>query len=341
MQNRFRWTLQIVALFLVTLHTIGCATDKKVISQATDSHKQLDPAIVKDPELANYVQKVGDRVVKSARELIQNGYEKDRVFAEDPEWMFDEVKFHLVNSQTLNAFTTGGTHVYLYSELFRTAKTEDEFAAVVAHEFSHIVGRHVHKGMNRQYAILGTAAAAAVGGYALGGENRMETGAAAGGLALVGGQFVGLGFGRKDENEADKFGFQFYCYAGWNPDRFGDFFQQMVDKGYDTTPELASSHPLLRDRVENSKRRASEWKEQHPDWQKMLKDDVATPNQFRKLQERALAIGKSLPNDGSLKAALLLFDSFPSCVAPKDQPRQVAAREKLSEIVEDSKRPSK
>lgn len=333
-----RQHLRVFALLTLSVISFGCASDKSVIAQAADSHKQLAPATISDPQLADYVQKVGDRVVFSARELIQEGYQKDRVFSEDPQWMFEEVKFHLVNSETMNAFTTGGQHVYLYSELFRSAKTEDEFAAVVAHEFAHIVGRHVHKGMNRQYAILGTAAAAAIGGYAVGGDNRGEIAAAAGGLGLVAGQFVGMGFGRKDEDEADKFGFRFYVNAGWDPDHFGDFFQQMIDKGYDTTPEVASSHPKLSNRVENAKRRAAEWKDKNPDWKDQLKPDVATPNQFRKLQQRSVAVGKSLPNDASLKAALLMFDSFPSCVAPKDQPRQVEARKELGELLEDAEK---
>lgn len=329
-------SIRVLTILSIGLMSIGCASDKSVIAQAADSHKQLEPATVKDPQLAEYIQKVGDRVVTSARRVIQENEKYEHVFKEDPQWMFEDVKFHLVNSETMNAFTTGGQHVYLYSELFRSAKTEDEFAAVVAHEFAHIVGRHVHKGMNRQYAVLGTAAAAAVGGYALGGDNRGEIAAAAGGLGLVAGQFVGMGFGRKDENEADVYGFDFYVHAGWDPDRFGDFFQQMVDKGYDTTPELASSHPTLRSRVENAKKMADKWKERNPNWEKMIKPDTATPNQFRKLQDRALAVGKSLPNDASLKAALLMFDSFPSCVAPKDQPRQTQARKELGELLEDA-----
>lgn len=335
MAYRVALPLQWVLMVMLTLGAIGCANDKKVIAQAADAHKDLDPAVLKDPQLAEYIQKVGTRVVNSARDLVQEGYQKDRVFAEDPQWMFDEVQFHLVNSETLNAFTTGGQHVYLYSELFRTAKTEDEFAAVVAHEFAHIVGRHVHKGMNRQYAVLGTAVAVGIGGAALGGDNAAEVGLAAGGAALVAGQFIGMGFGRKDENEADKFGFQFYVHAGWDPDHFGDFFQQMVDKGYDTTPELASSHPTLKSRVEGAKRRSTEWKEQNPNWQSYRKPGVASPAEFKKLQERALAVGKNLPNDDSLKKALLLFDSYPSCVAPKAQPSQTEARKELGVPVED------
>lgn len=336
MTHQSRWSSRLSNSFrgavalLVVWGAVGCASDKAVIAQASDAHKDLAPAIITDPQLATYVQQVGDRVVQSARQMVQEGYQKDRVFDEDPQWMFEDVKFHLVNSETLNAFTTGGQHVYLYAELFRTSKTEDAFAAVVAHEFAHIVGRHVHNGMNRQYTLIGAAAAAAVGGYALGGENKTEWALAAGGGTLVAGQFVGLGFGRKDENEADKWGFQFYVHAGWDPDRFGDFFQTMVDKGYDTTPELASSHPLLRDRVENAKRRAAEWREKNPNWQSYLKDDVASPNRFRQLQERTIAAGKSLPNDESLAKAQLVLDAYPSCVAPTAAKRQAEAREALS-----------
>jgi predicted Zn-dependent protease len=249
--------------------------------------------------------------------------------------MFDEVQFHLVNSETLNAFTTGGTHVYLYSQLFETTKNEDEFAAVVSHEFAHIVARHVAKGTNRQYGVMGLAAAAAVGGYALGGDNKMETAAAAGGAGLVAGQFIGMGFTRGDESEADKFGFQFYANAGWNPDQFGGFFQTLIDKGLDSSSALTSDHPLLKDRVVNAKKWSADWKQKYPNWQQNLQAPIADASQFAKYQQRAIAVGKKTPNDKSLAAAKLMLNAFPSCVAPTDQPQQTKAREALGAKVEE------
>jgi predicted Zn-dependent protease len=336
----FGRTLFTVALLATSL-AIGCATDKSIIAQAADTHKQLEPAVMTDSQLAGYVQQVGDRVVKSARELVQNGYKKDRIYAQDPSWMFDDVQFHLVNSETLNAFTTGGTHVYLYSQLFETTKNEDEFAAVVSHEFAHIVARHVAKGTNRQYATLGFAAAAAVGGYALGGDNKMETAAAAGGAGLVAGQFIGMGFTRKDEHEADKFGFQFYANAGWDPDKFGGFFQTLVDKGLDSSSAITSDHPLLKDRVVDAKEWSAEWKEKHPNWQQLRVAPIANASTFGKYQSRAVSVGKSTPNDKTLAAAKLMLNAFPSCVAPTDQPQQIEAREALGATVESSKKKKK
>jgi len=312
---------------------VGCASDANVIAQANSAHDQIEPAVVTDAQLERYVQAVGDRIVAAARELATEGFEKERLYDEDPSWMFEEVKFHLVNSKTLNAFTTGGQHVYLYSELFRQSKTEDEFAAVVAHEFAHIAGRHVHSGMNRQYGIIGAGLAAAGAGYALGGENKEQLAAMLGGGAIVGGQLVGAGFGRRDEDEADRWGFAFYTRAGYDPDRFGDFFQQMIDKGFDKGQSLTASHPSLKDRVVNARQRAEAYKDENPDWERQLREDVASPRQFRQLQDRAARLAESLPNDESLAKAQLMLASFPSCVAPTASKEQVRARERMAELL--------
>ncbi|HEX8340635.1 MAG TPA: M48 family metallopeptidase [Tepidisphaeraceae bacterium] len=301
----------------------GCASDKAIIAQAVDAHGQIEPAVITDRDLAGYIQDIGDRVVDVAKELDEQGYGPKITKGKDNAWMFEGVRFHLVNSPTLNAFTTGGQHVYLYSELFTQSKTEDEFAAVVAHEFAHIYGRHVQKGTNRQYAVLGAAAAAAVGGYALGGENREMMAGVAGGGALAAGQFLGMGFTRDDEDEADKLGFKFYTMAGWDPEHFPDFFKQMIEKGHDKTPEIASSHPKLANRVANAERRA---KELPPTAEQWRRDNVASARQFARYQDRARALAKNAPKDRSLESAQLMLAAFPSCVAPEDLPEQKQAQ---------------
>src|SRR5687767_978458 len=140
----------------------GCATDQQVMQAASGMHQQLEPTIIEDPELANYLQSVGERIIASAQDLSRQGYGPKSHKSSDTSWMFgDKMKFHFVNSNTLNAFTTGGEHMYIYTELFETAKTEDELAAVMAHEYAHIYGRHVNKGMNRQYGAMAAAAALA------------------------------------------------------------------------------------------------------------------------------------------------------------------------------------
>jgi predicted Zn-dependent protease len=193
----------------------------------------------------------------------------------------------------------------------------------VSHEFAHIYGRHVQKGTNRQYAVLGAAAAAAVGGYALGGDNRETIAMAAGGGTLAAGQFLGMGFTRDDEDEADKLGFDFYTRAGWDPELFPEFFKQMIEKGHDKTPEIASSHPKLANRVANAQRRAKELPPTADQWRR---DNVASPRQFARFQDRARQLAKNTPRDKSLESAQLMLAAFPSCVAPEDLPEQKRAQ---------------
>ena len=317
----------------------GCASDKSVISKANSANDQLEPTIIDDPQIEAYMAKLGKRIVTVAASLSEEGFgPKSHTKGEDNEWMFKDVQWHMVGSPTLNAFTTGGHHVYIYSELFKTAKTEDEFAAVCSHEFAHIYCRHVQAGMDRQYGVYGVAALAAVGGAAIGGKDNALTGAATGGAAgLAAGQFLGMGFTRKDEDEADKYGFQFYTRAGWDPNHFADFFQQMIDKGYDKTPEIASDHPKLASRVENTKRRTAELEKDNPNWKTWQKPDTASPSEFTALQSRATKLAKQIPQTKEAQAAELMLAAFPSCVAPTASQDQQAARDRLSSAANDGK----
>ena len=207
----------------------GCATDQQVIAQAADVHKQLQPSVVTDPALAAYVQKVGERIVASGQELHQQGR-----FPQAESWMFEGIQFHLVASPTMNAFTTGGKHVYLYSELFENSGDEAAFAAVVGHEFGHILGRHVQSGMNDQMKILAGSGLVGLAAATLSsGDNRVQTGVTAAGVAAAAGSGVLMpGFTRGHERQADEYGFDMYVNAGYPPDQFPAFFKTMIEQGY-------------------------------------------------------------------------------------------------------------
>ena len=146
---------RIVPLLLLTLLT-GCAvSDRQVIEQADQAHDGLKPAVITDAELSECIQRVGDRIVEAARVADKEKIGPAAHFNdEEREWMFSHrMQFHFVNSKTLNAFTTGGEHMYIYTELFEQCKTEDELAAVMSHEFAHVYCRHVQHGMNNQLAL--------------------------------------------------------------------------------------------------------------------------------------------------------------------------------------------
>jgi predicted Zn-dependent protease len=322
------------ALALSLLALCGCATDRQVIQQAEDTHVDLEPAVVKDAQISGYLQSIGARIVAAAKEadLEHQGPHSHFEKSEDNSWMFSNGEFHLVNSKTLNAFTTGGSHMYIYSQLMQQCHTEDELAAVMAHEYAHVYSRHVQKGMNRQYTALGVSAGAGLVGLAVGGK---EHGEEYGKTALVStatvSQFLNLGYTRGDEAEADQWGFHFYSHAGWDPARFGDFFQQLIDKGLDKTPEAMSDHPSLSSRVEAAKERAAKLPPEAAGWRK---PPVAGSSEFASLKARAEKIGSSMPTSEQLAKAQTLLSAVPSCVTSVDQPDQKQAQERLARALQ-------
>src|SRR4051812_27092947 len=172
-----------VLLCLAAL-TTGCATDQAVISQATQMNTQLQPAVIQDPELSNYLQQVGNRIIAAAKELDRQGYGPKSHKSANNDWMFgQDMKFYFVNSKTVNAFTTGGNYMYVYNALFQMCKSEDELAAVMSHEYGHVYCRHVAKGMNRQYMAMAAAAGLGGAGYLAGGSQHGAEYAALGATA--------------------------------------------------------------------------------------------------------------------------------------------------------------
>lgn len=318
---------------LLTVALVGCTvSDRQIIDQADQFHGGIDKAVIADRQLNNYIQTIGDRIIEAARQAHRQEIGPKAHFnEEETDWMFSkEMKFHFVNSKTLNAFTTGGEHMYIYTELFQSCKDENDLVAVMAHEYAHVYGRHVQKGTQRQYAIIGTALAIGAAGAVAGGKDHaVEYGTAAGGAALVAGQLLGMGFTRKDEDEADKYGFLFYTRAGWDPEQFGDFFQIMIDKGLDKGSEYLSDHPTLKSRVEKSKERARQLGPEAAKWRKAPVADIA---QFRSLQKRAADVGRNMPSDKTLAGAAELLRALPrSCLTPAVQEDQKQAQKDLQQ----------
>ena len=224
-------------------------------------------------------------------------------------------------------------------QLFKQCRTEDELAAVMAHEFAHVYARHVQKGMNRQMMTMAAAAGAGAAGYAAGGKEHGQTyGGAAAGLAALAGQYFGMSYTRADENQADQLGFQFYSRAGLDPAKFDDFFQTMIDKGYDKTPAMMSDHPTLASRVEATKKRVKNLPASADQWRRA---PVAENAEFRQLQDRAVAVGKSMPTDQQLAQSQQLLAALPrSCLTPRDQealPDQRQAQLNILELLRDSR----
>ena len=331
----------------------GCqATDKQVIAQADEVHGELSKAVINDPQMANYIDAVGDRIVTTAGQMkgYTAAYDEKKSADQSRDWMFDpnQMKFHFVNSKTLNAFTTGGEHMYVYTELLRQTKDEAELAAVMSHEYAHVYARHVQNGMSRQFwSMLGAGAAAAAGYVAGGDAHGAEYAGYGAGLGTAVAGLASAGYSRDDETEADKIGFEIYVRAGWPPDEFAGFFRTLVEaenKGGGARPEFLSDHPATAKRVAAAEKWAAEYKARRPDWQSRLRPPVANQAEFAQIQRRSVELASTLPDDQSLSSSKSLASALPrSCLWPDEPvpPDAKRAQDKLASEAEQMQRSGK
>ena len=321
-------------ILIAALLQTGCSlpSDHSVLQQAQGFDQGIKNAEFQDPKINGYLQQIGSRIIAAAKLSHDAKWGPPIHFqGTEDQWMFGKIQFHLVNSKTINAFTTGGEHVYVYNELFQMCKNEDELAAVMAHEFAHIYCRHVHRGERRQNGIMAGAVGMGALGLLVGGrDNGLAYAQEAASLGMYGGRFIGMGFTRDDEAEADTVGFHFYCLSGWDPNRFGDFFQSMIDRGFDKTPAMQSDHPTLASRVKIARERAAAMPELGKNPQLLRKPNIVPDRDFRSYLQHAQYVAASTPNDKSIAKTALMLRAIPrSCLTPINAQDQVDAQQEL------------
>src|SRR5690348_12254479 len=97
------------AASLITIGSGCMASDKQVIQQASQFNSGIQPAAIQHPATNSYMQQIGDRIIAAAKQLDAEGVGPKTHFQDkDRNWMFQDIHWVLVNSKTVNAFTTGG-----------------------------------------------------------------------------------------------------------------------------------------------------------------------------------------------------------------------------------------
>ncbi|MCC3423486.1 MAG: M48 family metalloprotease [Microcoleus sp. PH2017_01_SCD_O_A] len=181
--------------------------------------------------IQQYVDRVGERVVNGS-EAKKAGY---------------PFEFHLLrDSKTVNAFALPGGQVFITAGLMRLLNSEAQLAAVLGHEAGHVVGRHGAEHLAKQQ--LGRSLVTAVG---VATTDDRGGGQQAALIAQAVNQVVGLRYGRADELESDRLGFQFMTEAGYDPRGIVEVMKILGSaRNGEAPPEFLSSHPNPENRVE-------------------------------------------------------------------------------------------
>lgn len=193
-----------------------------------------------DIELNEYIRALGARVVKHS---------------DAPDEKFH---FFVVENPTLNAFAVPGGYVGIYSGLIVATQSEDELAAVVAHEIAHITQRHIPRLLAQANRAQLPAMAAIIAAILVSGSSGSGAQAltALGSAAYIQNQ---LNFTRGFEEEADRLGIGFLSRAGYDPAAMPAFFERLQNWGRlneGGLPEFLRTHPFTSSRISESRSRA-------------------------------------------------------------------------------------
>lgn len=150
----------------------------------------------------------------------------------------------VLQGDTVNAFAIPGGSVFVYDGILKLVSSDDELAAVLAHELTHSERRHSLKQL-RTSAAFQLLLQKAVKNQ----KDRDTWGQVAGALTM-------LKFSREDEDEADDIGQRRMFQAGFNPAAqvtLWEKFVQKFGKG-GGVEQYFSSHPPSQSRVDNARK---------------------------------------------------------------------------------------
>ena len=209
-----------------------------------------DPAYVDDPEIKDYVQSIGYRLVAASGETRQ------------------EFEFFVVRDRTVNAFAMPGGFIGVHTGLLLAAQTESEFASVIGHEVAHVLQRHMARQYDAQSKISKMSLLAMALALLAARSNPQVAQA-----AVIAGQAapaaVYLNHSREFEREADRLGYQLLEGAGFDTAGMEGFFErlQKATRLYENNaPTYLRTHPLTTERIADMQnRQASAPYRQRPD----------------------------------------------------------------------------
>jgi predicted Zn-dependent protease len=206
---------------------LGAQSDQGIVAQY---------GVVEDPQLASYVQSIGDRMVP-----ISHMPDEDFVF-------------RLLDDPVVNAFALPGGYVYITRGILAYMNAEAALAGVMGHEIGHVTARHGAQRYTQQLLVgMGTGVAATVFGNV---PAVADVLGASGSLLL-------LKYSRDDERQSDELGVEYATKIGYDTRPMADFFQTLeMLSGDQRLPGWASTHPDPGDRHDTVLELTSQWQAQ-------------------------------------------------------------------------------
>lgn len=204
------------------------------LGRAVAAQALLEYPLSTNAALNDYVNKIGQTIVQSSdRPETYGGYH-----------------FSVVNSNEVNAFACPGGFIFITTGALKAAKSEDEVAAVLAHEVAHVANKHSLKAMKKA-AWTGVALSTMQDAASTYGNDVIQQINASFGDAVldVTSMVLKSGFSRDDEKQADEKGLQYMTNAGYDPKAMVSFFETMAGQGGAGSKSVFATHAATDKRI--------------------------------------------------------------------------------------------
>ena len=153
-------------------------------------------------------------------------------------------RFMILNSDEINAFATPGGHIFLTRGIIGLATSEDELAAIVAHEISHVVLQHGMKSIKSSRVTSSVVDALATTASALTDSQIVDLAASfSGSVDDVAQTLVTSGYSRATEREADAGAVEILLAVGYDPYALVRVLEAMEEKLEPGGRDFAKTHP--------------------------------------------------------------------------------------------------
>lgn len=232
----------VVLVLPLLIWLVGCDLDReveKLLGALAQTFWELGFERSEDPILVELTETVG-------RKVAEVSPRKDM-----------PIKFRILNIGEMNAVALPNGRIYVFRGMLETVDTEDELAAVLAHEVGHVAGRHSLK----QFRVsLGISLLADL----LNLNKRSRTIQSLAGVAAA---LYELGYSRQHERDADSYALRLALLAGYDPQGSVALFGKFVKSEGRPARWLIylSTHPPSTERLERAKRANSDLGRIYPD----------------------------------------------------------------------------
>jgi predicted Zn-dependent protease len=173
--------------------------------------------------------------------------------------------FQILDSDDINAFAAPGGIILITRGLIECAQSEDELAAILAHEVGHVVLEHGLKTIKQSRQTAAITDAAVRAGKQLGGtELREVTNLFGDSIGDVMKQMVNAGYSREWEKDADHESVVILKQAGYDPMALVRVLEVMDTRLKPGGLDFSKTHPDPKDRIRDVKGFIGQYEEPGP-----------------------------------------------------------------------------